>query len=302
MNPKELKSDVGVIVGRFQVAELHEAHLELIDSVIKRHKKVIIFLGLSPCKTTFNNPLDFEARKRMIEDTFDVNVLYIKDEPSDESWSKKLDEQIEDVIGPNQTAILYGSRDSFIPHYTGRYPTVELEPKRYVSGTALRKKISNEVKGSKDFRAGVIWAVGNQFPCCLPTVDVAIIDKSNNRILLAKKPNEKLYRFVGGFAQPTSPSYENDAKREVIEETGLEVGDLTYIGSSLIDDWRYRNEINKIKTLFYMATYVFGSPKASDDISEVRWFDLKTMKVEDIVEEHRPLWVMLEKHIVSKGF
>jgi len=300
MKPKEIKADVGVIIGRFQVPDLHEAHIDLIQSVLDRHPKVIIFLGLSPCKTTYNNPLDFESRKQMILQRFpDINVLYIKDEASDEVWSKKLDSQIEDLLGANQTAVLYGSRDSFISHYYGSFKVIELESDRVVSGTELRREASNKVKASPDFRHGVIWGVNNMFPSCLPTVDVAIIDTVALRVLLARKPGEKLYRFVGGFSSPNSVSYEADAKREAGEETSLEVGEPEYIGSTLIDEWRYRNERNKIKTMFFVAKYIFGSPKAQDDISEVRWFDLKTLNETDIVVEHRPLLTMFQNWVVK---
>lgn len=295
MIEKQNKYDCGVIVARFQVPELHEAHCDLIESVMRRHHKVIVFLGLSPCKTTFNNPLDFEARKQLVLQKYpEVLVLYIKDEASDEVWSKKIDNQIDDVLGPNQTAAIYGSRDSFIPHYKGSYPTVELEPTRIISGTELRKEASNKVKASPDFRAGVIWAVANQFPCCIPTVDVAIFDKTTQRILMARKPNERLYRFVGGFASPLSPSYEHDAKRETMEETDLEVSGITYIGSTLIDDWRYRKEVNKIKTLMFVGYYVFGRADAKDDIAESRWYELTKISEEDIVPEHRPLLEMFK--------
>jgi len=47
MELEEKYSDVGIIVGRFQVHKLTEAHFKLIDTVLKRHKKVIIFLGVS---------------------------------------------------------------------------------------------------------------------------------------------------------------------------------------------------------------------------------------------------------------
>jgi bifunctional NMN adenylyltransferase/nudix hydrolase len=294
MKPKTVSGDVGVIVGRFQVPNLHEAHIDLIQTVCDAHAKVIIFLGLSPCKVTLNNPLDFECRKQMILEKFpNVNVLYIKDVPSDEDWSRRLDEQIRDVIGPNSKAILYGSRDSFIAHYKGKFTTQELEQDRFVSGTEIRKQVACKASNSPEFRAGVIWAVNNQYPKCHPTVDVAIIDEANRRLLLARKPNETLYRFVGGFADPRSTSYEQDVKREVTEETGLEVDDIQYLGSFIIDDWRYRSEQDKIKTLFFKARYIFGGPKPNDDISEVRWFDLDKVRTSDFVEEHRPLFLKL---------
>ncbi len=93
--------DVGVIIARFQVHELHEGHIDLIKNVCSEHEKVIIFLGLSPCMVTQNNPLDFESRKQMILDKFpSVNVLYIKDQEEDKNWSKELDEKINDLIFP----------------------------------------------------------------------------------------------------------------------------------------------------------------------------------------------------------
>ena len=59
MKRKEDKGDVGVIIARFQIPMLHEAHKELIDYVMDEHSRVIVFLGLSQARTTINNPLDF---------------------------------------------------------------------------------------------------------------------------------------------------------------------------------------------------------------------------------------------------
>lgn len=294
-------ADVGIIIGRFQVPDLHEAHLELIQSVVDRHKKVIMFLGLSPAKTTYNNPLDFEARKQMILEKFPhINVLYIKDQKQDDVWSRNLDTQISDLIGPNQTVVLYGGRDSFIPHYLGRFPTLELEPKRVASGREIRKEVGKATKGSADFRRGVIWAVENQFPSFYPTCDVAIIDETNYRILLGRKPNESQYRFPGGFGDPVKDrSMEMCARRETFEECpGIDISDPEYIGSTIVDDWRYRYEQNKILTFFYLVTVVSGSPKAGDDLAEVRWFNLNELIRDEIplVENHKILRELLLKN------
>ena len=48
--------DIGVVVGRFQVPYLHQGHLDLLETVQSRHKKVIIFLGMTSTLTTRNNP------------------------------------------------------------------------------------------------------------------------------------------------------------------------------------------------------------------------------------------------------
>lgn len=291
-------SDVGVIIGRFQVDALHEAHIDLIQSVCNVHQKVIIFLGLSHTRGTINNPLDFEARKQMILEAFpNVIVLYIKDQKKDTDWSKELDEKIGDVVGPSQSVVLYGSRDSFISRYHGHYKTQELLQERYISGSEIRKNIAKSVKNDISFRRGAIWQSFNRFPTCFTTVDVAIFNDDYTKILLGRKVKETQFRFIGGFADPKSPSYEADARREAVEETKLEVSDPVYIGSTIIDDWRYRGEQDCIKTMFFKCKVVYGRPEANDDIAEVRWFDLSTLTKDQIVDTHHVLVDMLMKHL-----
>jgi bifunctional NMN adenylyltransferase/nudix hydrolase len=305
MKPKENTADVAVIVARFQVHNLSDAHRDLLDTVIARHKKVIVFLGLSPLVGTRNNPLDFESRKQMVLESYpNVTVLYIKDNIDDRAWSKRLDEQIADLLLPNQSVVLYGGRNSFIEHYLGRYDTLELESKTYLSGTELRRDISSKVKSSADFRAGVIWATHNQWARVQSTVDVAIYDFDRNRLLLVRKNGESQFRFPGGYSQPETESFEMDAKREVMEEAGVEVGDLKYIGSYRIDDWRYRNEVDKIKTMFFIGTYVYGSPTVKDtqEIAEARWFTLEELSKDEtkVVAGHLPLFVALTNYLRFK--
>lgn len=291
MKEKPSQATIGVIVGRFQIPKLHEGHLDLVKTVAERHPKTVIVLGLAPTLVTRNNPLDFESRKQMLLEAFpEATVLYIKDVPSDPDWSARLDEILKDTY-PTGSFVLYGGRDSFLKRYTGKFPAVELLQERFFSGTDARNDTAKKHKASADFRAGVVYAAFNQYPKCFATVDVAILD--GPRILLARKPHEKLYRFVGGFSDPVSASFEADARREVQEETGLEIGDLQYLGSTIIDDWRYRSEVDKIKTLFFRAKYVFGRPQATDDIAEVRWFEISRLTADEMVPEHRPLLAML---------
>ena len=293
---------VGVIVGRFQVSELTDGHKKLFESVISRHKKMICVVGLSAIKASKNNPLNFEARRKMISETFpDVQIVYIKDHPSDTEWSKKLDDIISTHIPPSSKVILYGSRDSFMGHYSGRYSVKELLQESFTSGTVDRTNNSYNVLDTKDFRKGAIWATQNQYDSCFPTVDIAIVDDSTTpkRVLLARKQNETLFRFVGGFVDPREQGngdfLVNNARREVNEETHVETSDYKYIGSFLVDDWRYRGEKSKIVTTLFRASYVFGKPTPDDDIEELRFFELtdsviNTSKlVQGIVKEHVPL-------------
>jgi bifunctional NMN adenylyltransferase/nudix hydrolase len=109
-----------------------------------------------------------------------------------------------------------------------------------------------------------------------------------------------LLRFVGGFAHPDSESYEDDAKRETNEETHLECDNFQYIGSSRIRDWRFENERNKIKTIFFICDYVSGTPTADDDIAEVEWVTLQALREDMFIEEHRVLFRMLKGLVVDK--
>lgn len=284
--------DVGVIVGRFQVPSLHEAHLDLIETVCDAHDKVFIFLGLSPLLSTTQNPLDFESRKQMILAEFpDVNVLYIKDQPTDEGWSKSLDSQVNDLLSASQSVILYGGRDSFISHYKGKYATGELESDVIISATEIRKEVArSSARKSEDFRAGVISATFNRFPTAFTCVDVAIFNEDDSEILLGKKGNEPNYRLIGGFSDPNSPSFEADARREVSEETHLDITDPIYLNSFLIDDWRYKREQDVIKTLLFAARRQSGSARPDDDIAELRWFKVADLDIElDVMPLHRPL-------------
>lgn len=275
MKVDEADREVGVIVGRFQVPELHEAHRDLIQTVVDAHPKVLIVLGLSPVLGTRENPLDFVARKQMILESFpSVTCMFIKDVNSDAIWSKQLDRIISDFLTPNQQALLYGSRDSFIEHYEGKYPTQVLKQRVWVSGTAIRREVSREVKATSDFRRGVVWAAYNRFPTSFTTVDVAIFNEDESQLLLGRKEYENRFRFIGGFSEVDSVSYEQDARREVSEETGISITDPVYIASIKVDDWRYRREVDKIKTLLFVAKHQFGEPRPGDDIYELRWFPI----------------------------
>lgn len=292
MNANE-PAEIGVIVGRFQTPFLHEGHLEIIKYVTEKHPRVFVFLGQSPLKCTQNDPLDFNTRRAMLEDAFpDVEVHRIDDVGSDSLWTRELDRQIGLLAGPNQQVILYGSRDSFLRAYKGHYPTEELKASRYVSATEIRKRMGVKSKKSQAFREGAVWAMQNQYPKIYATVDMAVVNMQKKEILLGKKPSDILWRFPGGFSDIIGSSFDEDAQRELVEETHLVATELVYVGSRLIDDWRYRNQVDKIKTIFFAVTGWDGEAKAGDDLSEVRWFPLIEVKAEMFVPNHGVLFNM----------
>jgi len=293
-------ADVGVIVGRFHVHELHEAHVDLIQSVLSRHDRVLLFLGNSLIRNSLKNPLDYRARRAMINEQFpNVEVNYINDIPGDNAkWSKNLDKMIGEQLLPLQTVTLYGSRDSFIKAYSGKHNVCELEATTFISGTEIRRRVCNNYTPTKDYRAGMIAATAYRYPTAYQTVDIAVVnDKAE--LLLARKPEEKKWRFIGGFSDPRSESLEIDARREVSEEAKIEVDGVKYLGSTLIDDPRYRGEVDKIKTAFFIAKYTFGRPEGADDIAEVKWVRICDLNKNDIEPLHHVLVDMFNDKFVN---
>lgn len=276
------KYSIGALVGRFQVHELHDAHHYVIKQVTDNHKKVILFLGVPKSSGTKKNPLDFDTRKRMIQNHYpDVVILSLPDMGDDTRWSKELDRRIREVY-PIGDVLMYGGRDSFIPFYKkggGQFNCKELEQHTFVSGTEVRKIVSEQVKESADFRAGVIYQSYNQYPKVHPCVDIVPFSEDGTKILLAKKPNEDGWRFIGGFANPKDSSYEMTAKRKFIDEAGgAEIGDIKYVTSLRVDDWRYKSEEDKILTILYKCKFMFGRIEPSQEISELKWFNLSWVR------------------------
>jgi len=289
---KPSRTNVGVVIGRFHVDDLHEGHLDLLKTIADNYSRMFVVIGLSPCKCTIKNPLDFDTRRRMIMDHFpNAVILYLNDCMEDELWSMELDKTIESRLREGEEPILCGGRESFIKHYSGKYSTYELIPRSYVSGTEIRKQIAIRSRGTVDFRAGAIWAVSNQWPCAIPTVDIAIInDKAPEvEILLGKRNNEFKYRLIGGFVQP-GDSFEMSAVRELKEESGLVVSEdkLLYKKSFFIDDWRYKSEVNKITTSLFIVNFCdcSGTPEPKDDIDVLAWFPLNMRLLDKVVPNH----------------
>lgn len=153
---------LGVIVARMQVPELHEGHKYLIDYVKLRYPNYAILVGVSD-EISIRNPLTFDMRKKMIQALYPkARIVGVSDHPGDdEMWSMSVDDiiaSIKQTTGCSK-AILFGSRDSFVPYYRGKNSVEEISPKtRVPSGSDLRTKIYRFPLDSPDFRAGVIWA------------------------------------------------------------------------------------------------------------------------------------------------
>jgi len=290
------KPSLGVIVGRFQVPTLHYGHRHLIETAAARHARILIVLGSSRGLPSARHPLSFAARAAMLTQAYPQAIIREHfDHPSDHSWSAGLDRLIA-PLAQGEGAILYGSRDSFIPHYHGRFPTQPVADMPSKSGTMLREQAALRIGTSIGWRQGVIHATSARPALTYSTIDVAVI-RPGEVLLAEKRQDGGRLRFIGGFVDPTDASDEAAAQRELREEAGsFEVADWRYLGSARIDDWRYRGTPDSIMTRFFACSYIFGRPNAGDDIDALHWVPYDTV-TERLIRSHSPLGELLIRQL-----
>jgi hypothetical protein len=164
------KRGIGVIVCRMQVPYLTDSHHSVVNTVLNRHERIIMFLGTTNKPVDFKNPYPFEFRKQMIEKEFpDVKHLTIIPLPDNEDnalWVKILDSLILSFLSKEESAVLYGGRDSFIPYYkkdAGRFDCVELSPNDYDSGTQLRELSAIKLpEYTVESAQAILWALNQK--------------------------------------------------------------------------------------------------------------------------------------------
>jgi len=247
--------------------------------------------------------LDYATRQKMLQERFpDILIASLPDLPTDEVWSKAIDDVVASVC-PAGEVVLYGGRDSFIPYYNGSHKTMQIAVGLAPDGTNVRQVTANEIKVSSDFRAGMIYRAYNQYPSVFQTVDVAILRqtaelkeiKKNEvapmyHILLGRKKNMDGLLLPGGFVSPTDEGLEDAARREAKEETGVKCGELEYVGSRRCSDWRYKHKDDgAIITALFACLESTGEPVAGDDLAEVCWVPLAKSTMDVVGNTHKPL-------------
>lgn len=292
----------GVIIARFQINTPHTGHHALIKAALERHKRLIIFLGVSAVHGR-KNPLNYEIRKDMVKSLYpQVEIYPLYDNSSNDDWVLNFEKIITDLV-PNQDVILYGSRDSCIETYLkhgGKHKTEIIPQEEYYNATQIRDEISKNSINNDHFRAGIIYGqYNNNYPTAFPTVDVIATRIKDNEIeiLLGQKETEihtNLWRIPGGFIDPTDNNGRIAASRELREETCLHAStDLFKIIDQVkVYDWRYRGSENGIMTTIYTIHFpnswhdkiINNNAVAGDDLKKVQWF-----KVSEIFNVIRPL-------------
>jgi len=97
----------------------------------------------------------------------------------------------------------------------------------------------------------------------------------NDKILLIKRgaePFKDEWALPGGRIEDDETA-EECLKREMLEETGLEVEPIKLIG--IFSD--PSRDPRKIIAAAYLVKYVSGEIKGGDDAAEAKWFELNNM-------------------------
>jgi bifunctional NMN adenylyltransferase/nudix hydrolase len=197
-----------------------------------------------------------------------LNYISLRDYESDTYWSAALDQIIMNKCGVDAT--LYGGRDSFIPYYSGHYPTVRLMSFDSISATEMRRACRLTTKSSA-IEAAIVHHE-RRYPIVYTTADIIV--RRDEFVLGIKKEGMDGYVFPGGFFDTTKDrTTEDTALRELQEEVGMmEVRKpFLYRGQQRIDDWRLRGTKDIILTNVYYTSYIYGSVLAGDDAESADW-------------------------------
>ncbi|MBW3565949.1 MAG: NUDIX hydrolase [Acidobacteria bacterium] len=104
------------------------------------------------------------------------------------------------------------------------------------------------------------------------TVDIVVFrEQLGDEVLLVRRkhpPFEGCWALPGGFVDQDE-ALDQTARRELMEETGIEAGELEQLGA-----WGEpgRDPRGHTVSVVYMTAVVDGEARADDDAAEVRWF------------------------------
>jgi 8-oxo-dGTP diphosphatase len=107
-----------------------------------------------------------------------------------------------------------------------------------------------------------------------PIVGIGIVVIKDDAVLLVRRgkpPNIGAWTLPGG-AQEIGETAEDAARRELLEETGIEVGKLHF--AATVDNIR-RDETGRVRFHYtiidFAARWVSGEPVADTDVTEAAW-------------------------------
>jgi cytidyltransferase-like protein len=259
---------LGVIVGRFQIDELHEGHQRLIRRAYEECDKVLVLIGTTVVRTP-KDPLPYHLVAASVKSLRNamVDVDEIKDHPNDDVWKDNLVRKVITYSEGYDEVVYYGGRDSFLEHLPEECTKIEIDSIESLSSTNRRNSLGyrNELL----FRMGYITAVQDEYQACYAVADLVAL--SRNNVLIGRKKNGK-WVIPGGFADDGDGSLEASAVREALEETGIYVppNALDYVASRQTNIWNYSGYRQPFTTCFWTEwNPSYGIPHDTDELTDV---------------------------------
>ncbi|MCL5435511.1 MAG: NUDIX domain-containing protein [Patescibacteria group bacterium] len=113
----------------------------------------------------------------------------------------------------------------------------------------------------------------------------AVIEK-NGQFLFGRKagnigPYPNTWHLLGGGVNIGEESLEAAVRREILEESGIEVNDAQPVFFSEDEEPNKHGEMTRYLFLVYRTQYKSGMLKANDDIRELKWIKLGEFKKYD---------------------
>lgn len=115
-------------------------------------------------------------------------------------------------------------------------------------------------------------------PLILPGAEVLVFDQQG-RLLLQKRTDTGNWAIPGGMMEP-GESFEETARREVLEETGLTLGTLEFLGIYSGEQFYYRyphgDEVYNV-SVAYIAREFHGELSPDDESSSLGFYPLDSL-------------------------
>ncbi|TKD68800.1 NUDIX hydrolase [Pseudalkalibacillus hwajinpoensis] len=139
-----------------------------------------------------------------------------------------------------------------------------------------------------DYIKEVRSLVGSR-PLILPGVAILLFDENNDKVLLQKRTDNKLWGLTGGFMEP-GESFEETAHRETFEELGVSIKNLSFksilSGEKLYYQYPNGDEVYSVIAVYSANCGPEDFKLDYEEVSKVKYFDPEKLP-KDINPNHR---------------
>jgi bifunctional NMN adenylyltransferase/nudix hydrolase len=305
--PPAARFDTAVLIGRFQ--PFHSGHAALLGEAFRIGSRVVLVLGSAHAARTPRNPFTAAEREAMIRasltesDNARLLVVGQRDVWDLGRWTSEVRAAVE-AAAPGRTALVGFHKDATSSYLDAFSGWTEIETGRLgpLDATPLREKILSDIPAGQVLSAlaGAIPAPSLEFlvdwfrgtfrqelfhdlqairsygerhgPGPFVTVD-AVVRAQGHVLLITRghRPGVGLTALPGGFLEP-GESLESGARRELAEETGIALDDVSI--REAVFSHPARSQRARIVThafLYEPVWDVLPAVSGMDDAGSARW-------------------------------